>query len=376
MSVDPKYNGPSGYVGMLNNPISTVDPDGEEPITLAALGIAAAIGAGVSTVAYTASIALSDGGFNNWDWGQFGKGVVIGAVSGAITYGIGSYFNGVAEAGKVSKFVVEAGRMATHATFQGGLSAAQGGDFWTAFASGAVGGAVGWGTDGWESTLGRNATTIGTAMILGGATAELSGGEFWKGAAVSGIVAGANGVAHRLSLSKAERLAQKQQRQINRLQRQIRRTQKAGCPNCPGEASVVPLPIALPLLEGLGLGAIAEAIDDAITATDESLAHGVQYSLRAKKAGYYPRYEWGKKNPTGLMWLEAQEVWKIGETTRFNQATFKQYRYSETWLKTMNLDFVPEYTGNVFQIKTVQNLKILQYSISNFDLPPGNKGVQ
>ncbi|MEO1097135.1 MAG: RHS repeat-associated core domain-containing protein, partial [Bacteroidota bacterium] len=203
MQIDPRLNGPSGYVGMLNNPISTIDPDGEEPITLTAIAVAAAIGAGTSAVAYTASIALSDGGFNNWDWGQFGKGVAIGSVSGAVTFGIGTGFNNAAtaavEAGKASKVaIIEVSRIATHATFQGGLSAAQGGDFWTAFASGAIGGGVGLGTDGWESNFGRNATTIGSAMLLGGVTSDLAGGDFWEGAAISGIVAGANGVAHKI----------------------------------------------------------------------------------------------------------------------------------------------------------------------------------
>ncbi|MEM9299706.1 MAG: hypothetical protein AAGA64_15130 [Bacteroidota bacterium] len=150
------------------------------------------------------------------------------------------------------------------------------------------------------------------------------------------------------------------------------------CTTCTDQqnATVIPLPLAAPLLESVGLGAIAELIDQTLTATDQNLAHGVQYSLRAQKAGYYPTYEWGKKNPTRLVWLEWNEVWKFGETTRVNLATLKQYRYSETWLKSMNLDFVPEYTGNVFQIKTIQNLKVLQYSISNLNLPPGNKGVQ
>ena len=209
MSVDPVYNGPSGYVGMLNNPISTVDPDGQEPITI---GVAIAIAAGVSAASYTASVALSDGGFNNWDWGQFGKQVFIGAASGAVTFGIGSYFNGVAEAAvsaSKSTTLIEVGRIATHATFQGGLSAAQGGDFWSAFASGTAGSLVGLGTEGLKGTGGAIAT-IGSAMLLGGATSEFMGGDFWKGAAISGIVAGANHTAHRIGESFMEKANRKQ----------------------------------------------------------------------------------------------------------------------------------------------------------------------
>ena len=174
MSVDPVYNGPSGFVGMNNNPISTIDPNGEEPITI---GVAIAIASAVSAVSYTASIALSDGVFNNWDWGQFAQGVVIGAASGAVTFGIGTGFDNLAtaavEAGKASKVaIIEVGRLASHATFQGGLSAAQGGDFLSAFASGAAGGVVDLGTGGLEGTGGHIAT-IGSAMLLGGVTSDL-----------------------------------------------------------------------------------------------------------------------------------------------------------------------------------------------------------
>ena len=218
MSVDPVYNGPSGFVGMNNNPISTIDPNGEEPITLASLAIAAAIGAGTSAVAYTASIALSDGGFNNWDWGQFGEGVAIGAFSGVMTFGIGEGFKTAAEVGKLTTTTADILKTATHATFQGGLSVAQGGDFLTAFASGAVGGAVGT-----QAAKLGNAATIGASMLMGGATAELSGGDFWKGATVAGIVAGANDVAHRIGMSREERARLQLKREIRRLQREIRK---------------------------------------------------------------------------------------------------------------------------------------------------------
>ena len=53
MSVDPVYNGPSGFVGMANNPINVIDPNGEDPITLTAVAIVAAKAAAVSAVAYT-----------------------------------------------------------------------------------------------------------------------------------------------------------------------------------------------------------------------------------------------------------------------------------------------------------------------------------
>ncbi|MGD1961859.1 MAG: hypothetical protein ACFB2Y_23595, partial [Fulvivirga sp.] len=152
--------------------------------------------------------------------------VAIGAASGAVTFGIGTGFDNLStaavEAGKASKVaIIEAGRLATHATFQGGLSAAQGGDFWSAFASGAAGGLVGLGTEGLRGT-GGDLATIGSAMLLGGFTSEAEGGDFWKGAAQAGIVARANAVAHRASETPEEKLARKIRRAQRRVNRQNR----------------------------------------------------------------------------------------------------------------------------------------------------------
>ena len=55
-------------------------------------------------------------------------------------------------------------------------------------------------------------------MLLGGTTAELMGGEFWKGTATSGIVAVANHVAHRLGNNRLEK---------------IKRQENEPCTTCP-----------------------------------------------------------------------------------------------------------------------------------------------
>ncbi|MCH7401824.1 hypothetical protein ACFOUP_16280 [Belliella kenyensis] len=75
---------------MGNNPVMMEDPDGEVAIL-----IAAAVGALISSVSYTANVAFSKGGFENWNWGQLGKSAAIGAVSGVLSAGIGSAFGGV-----------------------------------------------------------------------------------------------------------------------------------------------------------------------------------------------------------------------------------------------------------------------------------------
>lgn len=91
---------------------------------------------------------------------------------------------------------------------------------------------------------------------------------------------------------------------------------------------------------------------------------GVQYSLRATTTGSYPCYtclfSGGSKN------LVVGEVWKFGETTQSS-------RYTDTYLRTTRVSFVPEFYGNQVQIKVVEKMKIYNYFLQNGHLPPGNK---
>jgi hypothetical protein len=83
LSPDPYIQAPdfsqsfNRYSYCVNNPLKFTDPSGNNPLI-----IAMAIGAAISAASYTASVAMSDGGFNNWQWGKFGLSVGIGAVSG------------------------------------------------------------------------------------------------------------------------------------------------------------------------------------------------------------------------------------------------------------------------------------------------------
>jgi len=115
--VDPKaglmpYMGT--YAGMMNNPMLTIDPDGQLPFLVVAAAIVkiAATGAAINGEFYTASIAFSDGGFNNWSWGQFGKSAAMGAVSGVATAGIGKAFGEVGKIGLSASKAAETGQKA------------------------------------------------------------------------------------------------------------------------------------------------------------------------------------------------------------------------------------------------------------------------
>jgi len=94
LSVDPAGQFANAY-GYANNPVIMVDPDGNFVFTtfLAAVGIGAAIGAGVSAASYSIGVAASGG---DWNFKDFIKQVGIGTLGGAITAGVGSLGTSVA----------------------------------------------------------------------------------------------------------------------------------------------------------------------------------------------------------------------------------------------------------------------------------------
>jgi RHS repeat-associated protein len=191
-SPDPQLTGFSLFAGMNNNPMTTVDADGENPLVVAVI-----VGAAIAALTYTAEVAFSDQGFENWNWGQFALNVGIGAVSGAATYGVGTAVQGIQST--VGRELVAA---AIHANIQGVIASAQGGNYGSAALSGAVSSLVGSSVK--LSTVRapqwvRVSATIGSSAAVGGATAEFSGGSFWKGFAIGATIASANHVAHGLA---------------------------------------------------------------------------------------------------------------------------------------------------------------------------------
>lgn len=174
-----------GYA--MNSPLVYVDPNGEFAFIplLIIIGKAALTGAAIGAVSYTASVAMSDGGFNNWNWGHFGRSVGLGAASGVVSFGIGSAAGAI---GGIGGYAVQT---AGHAAWGGVNSMLNGGNFWSGALSGAIGNVMGGATAG-LSSLER----IAVSAFMGGMGSELSGGDFWQGAAVAGIVAGANHLLH------------------------------------------------------------------------------------------------------------------------------------------------------------------------------------
>ncbi|MCL1851028.1 MAG: FG-GAP-like repeat-containing protein [Bacteroidetes bacterium] len=160
------------YTYARNNPLMYTDPSGEF-VWFAPL-IAIAISAAIAATTYTVNVAVSQGGFQNWDWGQFAFSAMFGAVTGAFSLGVGE-------------------------ALAAPLTAAGIGGFWAGLISGATSGAVAGtmnglvqasitgatGKDFWR-TLGISAG-MGAGMggliggISGGIQAKMNGRTFWNG---------------------------------------------------------------------------------------------------------------------------------------------------------------------------------------------------
>ena len=187
-----------GYV--LNNPLMYNDPSGEFFFGLLAIPLIKAIfiGAAIGLAAYTVGLAVS-GNIGMWNLGGALKATLFGAVSGAITFGIGSIFK--AAASTFGNALLQAG---AHGLSQGVLGLVQGQNFLSSAASGVFGslGAYGWGKAMNGIGLGQFSQStygmIGFGAISGGVGAELTGGNFWQGVITGGIVAGLNHAMHKM----------------------------------------------------------------------------------------------------------------------------------------------------------------------------------
>ncbi|TGE25141.1 hypothetical protein E5K00_08065 [Hymenobacter aquaticus] len=101
---------------------------------------------------------------------------------------------------------------------------------------------------------------------------------------------------------------------------------------------------------------------------------GIQYTLRATHTGFYPVYDWGRKNPVGMTFLPEGATWKIGETMQWNPIEQSTKRYPQVWLRATGLRLQPEYYGNQVDIKMKEQMELMNYLFNYGDLPPGNKG--
>ena len=183
-----------------NNPLKYTDISGEEIGLLTAV----IIGAAIAALTYTATALLADVPFSA---GGLLQSAAIGAFSAAVTFGIGEACSAI------TNFATRATTQAlAHGTFQGLMSGVQGGDFFTGFAAGCLAsvassawqGGSSFETSGNVTTetvqkgigesigMGGSGGMIAFGTIMGGAGAELTGGNFWQGAVTGLVVSGLN----------------------------------------------------------------------------------------------------------------------------------------------------------------------------------------
>jgi RHS repeat-associated protein len=213
MSPDPYVQSPSDWLNYnrysycLNNPFKYTDPSGKIVFLLVPLiyGMvqAAVVGAAIAG-AFSVATTIVNG--SSWDANSFWKSVGNGAISGAITFGIGSAFGATGGAALASNikngadgflgisngFLNEVGRAGAHALAQGAMTAADGGNFWAGAASGAFGSISGHTLDALKVDFVVNNAfgVIAFSALNGGMGSVFAGGDFWEGAK-SGFIVGA-----------------------------------------------------------------------------------------------------------------------------------------------------------------------------------------
>jgi len=177
------------YTYARNNPLMYTDPDGENPLVIALVAIG--ISAIMSATSYTISVATSPGGFQNWNWSDFGANMMIGIGQGILTSAIGGAFSSIATTNILGSIGVEIGRAGAHAAVGGLFSYIQGDNFWMGAAASGFSSLMGSATAGlpWWAQ-------IGASTITGGAVSKMTGGTFWEGAVNGFLVSVLNHACH------------------------------------------------------------------------------------------------------------------------------------------------------------------------------------
>lgn len=174
-----------GYV--MNNPLMFNDPSGEFWQFLAIPIVKALL---FAVVSYTATVLITGAKFNILN---LYSTIVMSMISAGITTVIGDVFStATASIGN------EALKSLVHAGVQGTLGFMQGGNFLTAAASALLASAVSFGYGQAVGSAYSGVEQVAVGMLSGGVGSALSGGNFWDGVKIGGIVALFNHTMHRM----------------------------------------------------------------------------------------------------------------------------------------------------------------------------------
>lgn len=190
-----------------NNPLKYCDPTGE----VISLGVSIAIGAIVGAATYTINAFIT----GSFDFKDFTKSVFIGAIGGATSFGVGELAKGIFNGICYSTSILTANQVGLitsgiqaiiHGFSQGVIQGISGGaDFSQTFISAMVASIVAGSVQGAGNIAGLKDSGFRTILfgtVSGGISAELTGGNFWQGAATGLIVSALNHTVHKIVQEK------------------------------------------------------------------------------------------------------------------------------------------------------------------------------
>jgi hypothetical protein len=200
ISPDNFVNGAFGTQGYnrysyaKNNPLSYIDPSGNEPITIVGILLAVLKGAAISAGINATMQVIQNGGFDNFNWGSFGMAALQGGIGGGLSNVIGGFVQGL-HLGNFDAAILGA---SLHTMSGGVQSAIFGGDPFQGMVSGAIGsvaGSIGVST-------GLSKSLVGS-FVIGGVpaaiTAQIMGGDPFQAFITAGTVAAFNHYLHKIS---------------------------------------------------------------------------------------------------------------------------------------------------------------------------------
>ena len=291
------------YAYALNNPLMYVDYSGNNPI---GIGAAILIGAIIGGSTY-AVVALYTGTFS---WGGLAKSIAVGAISGAVSWGVGEVVTSLSTSIKAAypllsatqvKLLVMLPQAAMHGIAQGIIQGVSGGDFGQSFLTAAISSIT---AGGYGMLGGKTQTAVGQALfgtVAGGVTAELQGGNFWQGAAMGLTVSLLNHVAHEIDGPKDP--PSKYKRYFAQKLEESKYLDKTISSESGAFAAAIPIALTTSAIDGpIPIGEIVGgAILTGAAAYDLSQRVYVTYTLRNGAGQVYSGRASGFGNPYGIM---------------------------------------------------------------------------